>query len=160
MDDRLGDLTGVSAGGVDRDVRGVLVDGAPRRVQLRHVVAAQHRSPRRVTGSRQGLLEVDVEGRHDLRGPESPSAEGEHARLLRGQQVEDGAALGVTEGRLAVLGEVVRDGHPEALDQRGVAVDEGQAGARRQLAPDGGLAGAHEADEDDHQRIASGMASR
>src|ERR1035438_10613514 len=57
------------------------------------------------------------------------------------------------EGRLAVLGEDLLDRAARALLDHLVAVGERQLQPGREQAPDRGLAGPHEADEDDHGPI-------
>src|ERR1039457_7447333 len=54
------------------------------------------------------------------------------------------------EGRLAVLGEDVRDRAPRTLLDHLVAIGERQLEPGGEQGPDRGLARTHEADEDDH----------
>src|SRR5205823_4906829 len=90
-------------------------------------------------------LDVVVEG-------EGAAAGGDHGALEVAGGAED-VALALAEVRLTALGEDLLDRELlRRLDQF-VEVEEGDVEARRELAPDGGLAGAHEADQVDfHSR--------
>jgi hypothetical protein len=71
------------------------------------------------------------------------------------QQPGDHTRLAGAEIRLTVLGKDIADAHSRRLLDFNVGIGEGQAEPLRQLAPNGGFAGAHHADQ--HQRpIAKG----
>src|ERR1700721_2324714 len=97
-------------------------------------------------------LEVDdLGGSEPLAGPGvlgGAAAQGQDERGAS-QQVGDDLVLEGTEGRLAVLGEDLRDRAAGPLLDDLVAVGERESQALGEQLPDGGLAGAHEADQDD-----------
>jgi hypothetical protein len=66
------------------------------------------------------------------------------------EQFGDDLVLEGAEGGLAVRGEDLLDPAARALLDHLVAVREGEPEALGEQVPDGGLAGAHEADQDDH----------
>jgi hypothetical protein len=65
-------------------------------------------------------------------------------------QVRDDLAFQLAEGGLAVRGEDLPDRASRPLFDDQVAVDEREAEALGEQVADGGLPGAHEADQDDH----------
>ena len=98
-----------------------------------------------------GLLEEEAVG-EDLRGA---TAEGEYdvgAAEGRGE----GGRFELAEAGFAVGGEDVRDGEAGAGFDVGIEVEEVPAEALGEQAADGGLAGAHEAGEDEAAEVSGG----
>jgi hypothetical protein len=89
--------------------------------------------------------------REDAAAPERDGVAGAGV----GEQLAHDLLLGGAKGVLAAGFELVGDRVPEALLQQGVAVERPSAEATSELGGDGGLAGAHEADQDEGHPILS-----
>ena len=84
-----------------------------------------------------------------VRAQHESAAARDHARLVMLEQLLERVGLQVAEGPLAVVLEDVSDGAISDLLQRSVSIHEVPIETRREPPTDGGLAGAHQAHEDD-----------
>src|SRR5207248_2539841 len=144
--------------GVDRySVGHVPVERLPLGVETAEIVFVLRERPVGAANPAPGRVDVDVteddevvrEPRACLGARHGTAAERDHRRVRRGERDADGMLLDPPELGLAALGEELGDRLAGALLDRRVEIEEGTVEPLGELAPERGLARAHEADEDD-----------